>query len=149
MTTSITCSTTHIVTFSSSWIRRTNCTAAAASIGVSPDIASSSSSSLGRVASARAISSRFLSASVRVAAGASCLPRSSVNSSSSVARARASTTRLVRSSAPHTTFSSAVMRPKARTTCHVRATPSRQMRSGRVCVMSRPSNTMRPSSGCM
>ena len=45
---------------------------------------------LGRVARARAISSRFLSASVRVAAAMLPRPRSSVNSSSSVARARAS-----------------------------------------------------------
>src|SRR5262245_55794899 len=88
MTTSITCSTTQIVTAISTWIRRTSVTAAVVSVGVRPDIASSSSRSLGRVASARAISRRFLSASVSVAAGMSPRPCGPVNSSSSRARAR-------------------------------------------------------------
>src|SRR6266404_6123891 len=53
MTTSMTCSTTQMVTPSSSWIRRTSCTAAAVSRGVRPDIASSSRSSRGRVGGTR------------------------------------------------------------------------------------------------
>jgi len=55
--------------------------------------------------------------------------------------------RLVRRKAPQITFSSTVMRPKLRTTCQVRAMPSRHTRSGRAWVMSAPSSTMRPSSG--
>src|SRR5258707_952890 len=114
---------------------------------VRPDMASSSRSRRGAVASARVISSRFLSARVRAAATTSSLPARPVKASSSSARARAGPIRLVRRSAPQITFSSTVMRPKLRTTCQVRAMPSRHTRSGLAREMSVPSSTIRPSSG--
>ena len=147
MTTSMTCSTTQSASPSSAWIRRTRSTAAAVSAGVSPDMASSSRSRRGSVASARAISSRFLSARVRFAASPSAFGASPVNSRRRPARARASPTRFVRLSAPQTTFSSTVIRPKVRTSCQVRAIPSPQTRSGRAWVTSAPAKTIRPASG--
>ena len=147
ITTSITCSTTQMARPISPWMRRTSSTAAVVSNGVSPDMASSSSRRRGLVASARVISSRFLSARVRAAAITSSLPASPVKASSSSARARAGPIRLVRRKAPQITFSSTVMRPKLRTTCQVRAMPRRQIRSGRAREMSVPSSTIRPSSG--
>ena len=95
---------------------------------------SSSSSSFGPVASARATSSRRCSATVSVPATAAARLSRPTNARVSSARLRAaSPTTLLWIIAPTITFSHAVMDAKVRTIWNVRAMPSRAARSGVSC----------------
>ena len=98
---------------SSPWIRRTSCTAAVVSERREAGHGLVEQQQRGRVASARAISRRFLSASVR--RGGRHVGLAAEPGELQRARRRAPApplTRFVRCSAPHITFSSTVMRPK-------------------------------------
>ena len=111
-------------------MRRTSSIASCTSVGVSPAIASSSSSTLGSEASARAISSRLRPGVPRLRAGASITGPRPTRCSTSRALARASRALGWRSSAPIMALSSTDIDSKVSGTWKVRASPSRARSSG-------------------
>ena len=100
------------------------------SVGRSPAITSSSSNSLGSVASARATSSRLRSGSVRCAAVDRACRTDRDGAAPSRACARAAPTSRRRSSAPTMTLSSTLSAGNGRTIWKVRAMPRRHTASG-------------------
>ena len=88
MTSSMSCSTTTIVSPLSSRSRRITAIKVCVSVGLSPPAGSSSRSSRGSEASARAISSRFWAPSGRLPASVSAAPASPKRASSAWATAR-------------------------------------------------------------
>ena len=128
-------------------IFRISPTIVAVSVGVSPAITSSRSRRTGSVASARASSRRFRSASVSPPAGASVLGPSPTRSITARARSRASCTRGCRASAPTWTLSSTDSRRNGRTIWKVRTSPSRQVACGGTPTRLRPRNRISPPSG--
>ena len=78
-----------MVSFRDAWTRCSIASASATSVAVSPAITSSSSSSRGDVASARAISSRLRPAKVSASAGSDARPPSPTSARISCATARA------------------------------------------------------------
>src|SRR5258707_2091306 len=126
------------------WMSRTRSIASCTSRWVRPAIASSSSSTLGSVASARAISSRLRPGVPSERAGASASLLMPTRSSTARALLSASVRRGVRKNAPIITFSSTDMPSKVCGTWKVRASPSRARASGVSSVMSWPSNNTLP-----
>src|SRR5712664_2257459 len=120
------------------WMRRTSSIASRTSVGVSPAIASSSSSAWGSEASARAISSRLRPGVPRLVAGESARGPSPTRCSTSRALARASRALAWRSSAPIVALSSTDIDSKVSGTWKVRASPSRARASGGKRVTSVP-----------
>src|SRR5581483_8474585 len=103
-----------------------------------PPVTASSSRSRGRVARARAISSRLrcpVESSLANAVALSASPRSARHRSAS---ARAASTAGIRSRAPTITFSRTVIPAKGRSFWNVRPIPRRLIRSGRSPVMGAP-----------
>src|SRR6195256_3954146 len=143
MMTSMMCSTMTRV-MPERWMSRTRSIASWTSRWVRPAIASSSSRTLGSVASARAISSRLRPGvpSDRAAASASLL----MPTRSSTARARISASERceVRRNAPIITFSNTDMPSNVCGTWKVRARPRCARASGVKLVMSWPSNRTLP-----
>src|SRR5262249_48438928 len=127
------------------WISRTSPIASCTSRWVSPAMASSSSSTLGSVASARAISSRLRPGVPSERAGASASRLSPTRSSTARAFASAAWRCGVRRKAPIITFSSTDMRSKVCGTWKGRASPSCARASGVSAVMSWPSKKTLPS----
>src|SRR4051794_35376035 len=127
-----------------SWMRRTSAIASWISVGVSPAIASSSSSTLGSEASARAISSRLRPGVPRLRAGASMTGPRPTRSRTSRALARASRALGWRSSAPMVALSSTDIDSKVSGTWKVRASPSRARSSGGFLVTSCPAKATVP-----
>ena len=107
-------------------------------------MASSSSSTFGSVASARAISSRLRPGVPSERAGASASRLMPTRSSTARALLSASARCEVRRNAPIITFSSTVMPSNVCGTWKVRASPSRARASGGRRVMSWPSNSTLP-----
>src|ERR1700676_3696606 len=143
MMTSMMCSTMTSV-IPERWMSRTRSMARWTSRWVSPAIASSSSSTLGSVASARAISSRLRPGVPSDRAGARASLPMPTRSSTARAFLSASDLREVRRNAPIITFSSTDMPSKVCGTWKVRARPICARASGARLVMSRPSNKTRP-----
>ena len=129
------------------WMRRMSPMMASISVGLRPDMTSSSSRSSGPVARPRAISSRLRSGSVSARAGVSRRAPSPTNSSSSPARARAAAGSSVRLKAPTITFSRAVRFTKGWTIWNVRARPRRQISCGRAPTTDTPLKRMAPAVG--
>src|ERR1700732_4804359 len=126
------------------WMSRTRSMASWTSRWVSPAIASSSSSTLGSVASARAISSRLRPGVPSDRAGACANLPMPTRSSTARALLSASDLREVRRNAPIITFSRTDMPSKVCGTWKVRARAISARASGARLVMSRPSNKTRP-----
>src|SRR5580704_2175878 len=126
------------------WMSRTRSIASCTSRWVRPAIASSSSSTLGSVASARAISSRLRPGVPKERAGASASRVMPTRSSTARALVSASARWEARRNAPIITFSSTDMPSKVCGTWKVRARPSCARASGEKCVMSCPSNSTSP-----
>src|SRR5882724_9902646 len=143
MITSMMCSTITSVT-PERWISRTRSIASCTSRWVRPAIASSSSRTLGSVASARAISSRLRPGVPSERAGASASRLMPTRSSTARARVSDSARCDVRRKAPIMTFSSTVMPSNVCGTWKVRASPSCALASGDIAVMSWPSNNTLP-----
>src|SRR5579883_1829498 len=146
MITSMMCSTMTMV-MPPSWMRRTSSIASCTSAGVRPAIASSSSSTVGSEASARAISSRLRHGVPRLLAGASASRASPTRSSTASALARASLALWWRSSAPIVTLSSTDIDSKVSGTWKERASPSRARVSGGRRVTSWPLKCTVPEVG--
>src|SRR5262245_28801844 len=127
------------------WMRRTSSIASRTSAGVSPAIASSSSSALGSEASARAISSRLRPGVPRLLAGASMTWPSPTRCSTSRARPRASRALGWRSRAPIVALSSTDIDSKVSGTWKVRASPSLARASGGSDVTSAPAKDTVPA----
>src|SRR5262245_25016621 len=144
MITSMMCSTMTSV-MPERWMSRTRSMASWISRWVRPAIASSSSSTFGSVASARAISSRLRPGVPSERAGASASPFIPTRSSTARALASAAWRCGVRRKAPIITFSSTDMRSKVCGTWKVRASPSCARASGVRAVMSWPSKKTFPS----
>src|SRR5438034_1201449 len=146
----MTCSMSTIVT-PPSRTRRTISRACSTSTWLSPAITSSSSSSRGRIASARATSSRLRSGTVRrstVWCRFSPSPTRSRTSSASARAAAGCDRPLVRpNSAPIAVFSRTVMDGKGRTIWNVRPIPRRAIRYGFIPVIDASSQRMSPASG--
>ena len=119
------------------------------SAGVSPAITSSSSSRRGRIASARAISSRFFSGSDRFRASAGARWSSLTRASTAIASARGSDVWRFGPTTPAMTFSNTETSRNGWTIWKVRPIPSRARRCGGWPVISRPSNEMTPLVGRM
>ena len=119
------------------------------SVGRRPAITSSSSSSCGPVASARATSSRLRSGSVRVEARRWRLSNKSRRRSSSCACCRAAPTSCRCSSAPMVTLSSTVSAGNGRTIWKVRAMPRRQTASADNPSIGFPAKVIAPPSGAI
>src|SRR5258705_2138962 len=143
MMTSMMCSTMTRV-MPERWMSRTRSIASCTSRWVRPAIASSSSRTLGSVASARAISSRLRPGVPSDRAGASASLLMPTRSSTTRARASASGRCDVRRNAPIITFSSTDMPSNVCGTWKVRARPSCARASGVRLVMSWPSNKTLP-----
>src|SRR6185369_7997857 len=143
MMTSMMCSTMTSV-MPERWMSRTRSIASFTSCWVRPAIASSSSNTLGSVASARAISSRLRPGVPSERAGASASLIMPTRSSTARALLSACARCGVRRNAPIITFSSTVMPSKVCGTWKVRARPSRALASGVMPVMSWPSNSTLP-----
>src|SRR5215218_9627216 len=143
MMTSMMCSTMTSV-MPERWMSRTRSIASFTSCWVRPAIASSSSSTLGSVASARAISSRLRPGVPSERAGASASRLMPTRSSTARAFASACARCGVRRNAPIITFSSTVMPSKVCGTWKVRARPSCARASGVMAVMSWPSKNTLP-----
>src|SRR3954454_20056757 len=143
MMTSMMCSTMTSV-MPERWMSRTRSIASCTSRWVRPAIASSSSSTFGSVASARAISSRLWPGVLSERAGASASLLMPTRSSTARALVSASARRGVRKNAPIITFSSTDMPSKVCGTWKVRARPRRARASGVRSVMSWPSNKTLP-----
>ena len=143
MMTSMMCSTMTSV-MPERWMSRTRSIASCTSRCVRPAIASSSSRTLGSVASARAISSRLRPGVPSDRAGASASLLMPTRSSTARARASASARWEVRRNAPIITFSSTDMPSKVCGTWKVRARPSCARASGARLVMSWPSKNTLP-----
>src|SRR3954451_24977865 len=143
MITSMMCSTMTSV-MPERWMSRTRSIASFTSCALRPAMASSSSSTFGSVASARAISSRLRPGVPSERAGASASLIMPTRSSTARALVSASLRCEVRRNAPIMTFSSTVMPSKVCGTWKVRASPSPARSSGVKSVMSRPSNRTRP-----
>ena len=119
------------------------------SAGFSPAITSSSSSRRGRIASARAISSRFFSGSDRFRASAGARWSSLTRASTAIASARGSDVWRFGPTTPAMTFSNTETSRNGWTIWKVRPIPSRARRCGGWPVISRPSNEMTPLVGRM
>src|SRR5487761_2026270 len=143
MMTSMMCSTMTRV-MPERWMSRTRSMASCTSRWVRPAIASSSSRTLGSVASARAISSRLRPGVPKDRAGASASLPMPTRSSTARARISASDLREVRRNAPIITFSSTDMPSNVCGTWKVRASPSSARACGARLVMSRPSKRTFP-----
>src|SRR5216683_443198 len=143
MMTSMMCSTITMV-MPERWMSRTRSMASCTSRWVRPAIASSSSRTLGSVASARAISSRLRPGVPSERAGASASLLMPTRSSTARARTSASARWEVRRNAPIITFSSTDMLSNVCGTWNVRASPRRARASGGMLVMSWPSNNTLP-----
>src|SRR5262245_31626257 len=143
MITSMMCSTMTSV-MPERWMSRTRSMASCTSRRVSPAIASSSSSTFGSVASARAISNRLRPGVPSWRAGESASRLIPTRSSTARALASASARRGVRRNAPIITFSSTDMRSKVCGTWKVRARPRWARCSGVSAVMSWPSKKTWP-----
>src|SRR5487761_2296089 len=143
MMTSMMCSTMTRV-MPERWMSRTRSMASCTSRWVRPAIASSSSRTLGSVASARAISSRLRPGVPKDRAGASASLPMPTRSSTARARISASDLREVRRNAPIITFSSTDMPSNVCGTWKVRASPSSARASGARLVMSQPSKRTFP-----
>src|SRR6266852_4612734 len=143
MMTSMMCSTMTSV-MPDRWISRTRSIASCTSRRVRPAIASSSSRTLGSVASARAISSRLRPGVPSERAGASASLLMPTRASTARARTSASARWEVRRNAPIITFSSTDMPSNVCGTWNVRASPRRARASGGMLVMSWPSNKTLP-----
>src|SRR5256884_2747673 len=146
----MTCSMSTIVT-PPSRTRRTISRACSTSTWLSPAITSSSRSSRGRIASARATSSRLRSGTVRrstVWCRFSPSPTRSRTSSASARAAAGCNRPLGRpNSAPIAVFSRTVMDGKGRTIWNVRPIPRRAIRYGFIPVIDASSQRMSPASG--
>src|SRR6185437_14865179 len=147
MMTSMMCSTMTSV-MPERWKSRTRSIASFTSLWVRPAIASSSSSTLGSVASARAISSRLRPGVPSERAGASASRLMPTRSSTARDFASASARCEVRRNAPIITFSSTDMPSKVCGTWKVRASPSCARSSGVWFVMSWPSKNTLPEVDC-
>src|SRR3984893_14018688 len=143
MMTSMMCSTITMV-MPERWMSRTRSMASCTSRWVRPAIASSSSRTLGSVASARAISSRLRPGVPSDRAGACANLPMPTRSSTARALLSASDLREVRRNAPIITFSRTDMPSKVCGTWKVRAKPISARASGARLVMSRPSNKTSP-----
>jgi len=143
ITISMTCSTISTV-MPRSRTRRTSSTPVWASTGVSPVRTSSSSSSFGSVASARATSSRRFSDGTRSLASTSARASRPQNSSTSCALRLAPCIWVFRTSAPTMTLSTTLMVSKLFTTWKVRPTPRWQRSAAGRRVTSSPSNQIEP-----
>src|SRR5882757_3936269 len=143
MMTSMMCSTMTRV-MPERWMSRTRSIASCTSRWVRPAIASSSSSTLGSVASARAISSRLRPGVPSDRAGASASLLMPTRSSTARARISASERCEVRRNAPIITFSNTDMPSNVCGTWKVRARPRCARASGVKLVMSWPSNRTLP-----
>src|SRR5271169_5130726 len=143
MMTSMMCSTITSV-MPERWMSRTRSIASCTSRWVRPAIASSSSKTLGSVASARAISSRLRPGVPSERAGTSASLAMPSRSSTARALASAAARCEVRRKAPIITFSSTDMPSKVCGTWKVRARPSPARASGVSAVMSWPSNSTWP-----
>src|SRR5262245_6192838 len=120
------------------WIRRTRSIAVRISAGVRPAMASSSSSTLGSQARARAISRRLRPGVPKLAAGASAKAPRPTKSMISRALARATAVFGRRRNAPIVTLSRTDIDTKVSGTWKVRAIPMRARASGASAVTSRP-----------
>src|SRR5262249_35971164 len=147
MITSMMCSTITSV-MPLAWMARTRSIASCTSFWVRPAIASSSSSTFGSVASARAISSRLRPGVPSERAGASASRAMPTRSSTARALLSASARCEARRNAPIMTFSSTVMPSNVCGTWKVRARPSSARASGVNAVMSRPWNSTWPDVVC-
>ncbi len=129
--------------------RLISATVARASAGRRPAITSSSSRTVGRVASARAISSRFSSISVRSSASSSARPSRPTSPSASSARCSASLrpTPGLPNIAPTRTFSRTVISGKGCTTWKARPSPRWQRSAVARPLRSRPSSATVPAVG--
>src|SRR5471030_870302 len=143
MMTSMMCSTMTSV-MPERWMSRTRSMARWTSTWVRPAIASSSSSTLGSVASARAISSRLRPGVPSERAGASASLLMPTRSSTARALVSASARCGVRRNAPIMTFSSTDMPSNVCGTWKVRARPRCARASGDRLVMSWPSSKTLP-----
>src|SRR6266542_2167143 len=146
MMTSITCSTISTVT-PSRLILRTISTAALASVGVSPESTSSSSSRRGSMASARPISNRLRQAAVSPAAGLPATGPSPTRSATSSARRRAARAPRWRRYAAVVRFSSTLIEANTRMSWKVRPTPDVAASRADHPVTSRPAKCIRPEVG--
>src|SRR5215831_8326096 len=129
------------------WICRTRSMAARISAGVRPAMASSSSSTLGSLASALAISSRLRPGVPRLLAEASAAPPSPTSPITSSALSRAAVAAWWRRKAPIITLSSTDIEPNVSGTWKVRAMPRRARCSGVSRVTFRPSKCTVPEVG--
>src|SRR5215831_8631727 len=129
------------------WICRTRSMAARISAGVRPAMASSSSSTLGSLASALAISSRLRPGVPRLLAEASAAPASPTSPITSSALSRAAAAAWWRRKAPIITLSSTDIDSNVSGTWKVRAMPRRARCSGVNRVTSRPSKCTVPEVG--
>src|SRR5712691_106091 len=143
----MTCSISRMVSPVSRLSSRRMATIRSVSVGRRPAMVSSSRSSLGLVASARATSSRLRSGKVRDDAFWCRLPSRSSRSITSPAATLAFPTSAARSSAPTTTFSSTVSAGNGRTIWKVRPMPRRHASSGVTPSMRAPAKRIVPSSG--
>src|SRR5258707_6623332 len=143
MITSMMCSTMTSV-MPERWMSRTRSIASCTSRWVRPAMASSSSKTLGSVASARAISSRLRPGVPSERAGASANLLRPTRSSTARDLVSASARWEVRRNAPIITFSSTDMPSNVCGTWNVRARPRRARISGEKWVMSWPSNITLP-----
>src|SRR6266576_5296823 len=143
MMTSMMCSTMTSV-MPDRWMSRTRSIASRTSRWVRPAIASSSSRTLGSVASARAISSRLRPGVPSDRAGASASLLMPTRSSTARARISASERCEVRRNAPIIAFSTTDMPSNVCGTWKVRARPRCARASGVKLVMSWPSNRTLP-----
>src|SRR5215467_9805504 len=129
------------------WICRTRSMAARISAGVRPAMASSSSSTLGSLASALAISSRLRPGVPRLLAEASAAPASPTSPITSSALSRAAAAAWWRRKAPIITLSSTDIDSNVSGTWKVRAIPRRARCSGVSRVTSRPAKCTVPEVG--
>jgi len=147
ITARITCSMRRIVRPSLRLNSRNTSTSRSHSVGVIPAITSSSSSSRGRVASARATSSRLRSGRVSEAAGRSRLLPNPSFSTISAACLFAAETPFSRSSAPTITLSMTDKPANGFTIWKVRPMPAAQIWSARSPPIGSPANRIPPPSG--
>src|SRR3954454_8483214 len=147
MTARITCSMSRMVVPSARLSSRNTATIWSHSVGRNPAITSSSSSNFGRVASARATSSRLRSGNVSERAGRSGFAPSPSRSRILAAAARALAAWRSRRKAPTMTLSSTDKPAKGLTIWKVRPMPAAQISSGRSPWMARPANRISPVSG--